>query len=42
VLAEIPRFLDTFELDFVVVVGRYTLLDQTAFADVRSLRAAWC
>ena len=31
VLDEIPRFLDTFDLDVVYVVSSYTLLDQSAF-----------
>jgi D-threo-aldose 1-dehydrogenase len=30
-IGEIPRFLEAFDLDFVIVVGRYTLLDQSAF-----------
>ncbi len=29
-LGEIPRFLDAFDLDFAMVVGQYTLLDQAA------------
>jgi D-threo-aldose 1-dehydrogenase len=32
-IAEIPRFLEAFDLDLVLVVGRYTLLDQTALPE---------
>jgi len=31
---DIARFLDTCELDFFIVAGRYTLLDQTALDDL--------
>jgi D-threo-aldose 1-dehydrogenase len=31
---EMPRFLDAFDLDFVIDVGHYTLLDQTAHPEL--------
>jgi D-threo-aldose 1-dehydrogenase len=37
VLGEIPRFLETFRLDLVYIVGSYTLIDQAAFPEIFDL-----
>jgi D-threo-aldose 1-dehydrogenase len=36
---DIQRFLDRFDLDFFIIAGRYTLLDQTALEDIELCRS---
>lgn len=35
---DIERYLDLFDLDFFIIAGRYTLLDQTALEDIELCR----
>jgi D-threo-aldose 1-dehydrogenase len=37
--ADVARYLERFDLDFFIIAGRYTLLDQTALEDIELCRA---
>jgi D-threo-aldose 1-dehydrogenase len=37
-VSDVSRFIDTCELDFIIIAGRYTLLDQTALDDLSLCR----
>jgi D-threo-aldose 1-dehydrogenase len=36
---DIQRYLDRFDIDFFIIAGRYTLLDQTALEDIEQCRS---
>jgi D-threo-aldose 1-dehydrogenase len=37
-VSDVARFIDTCDLDFIIIAGRYTLLDQTALRDLALCR----